>query len=30
MYFKIQFNYLKENIPKDIIHKSMIVPHKKD
>jgi len=28
MYFKIQFNYLKENIPKDIIHKSMIVPLK--
>jgi len=30
MYFKIQFNYLKENIPKDTIHKSMIVPLKTD
>jgi len=30
MYFKIQFNYLKKNIPKDNTHKSMIVPSKKD
>jgi len=28
MYFKIQFNYLKKNISKDTIHKSMIVPLK--